>query len=481
MRLLAVLRVLGIFLALHSLGLLPPLLLSLIDGDGQSTDFLIPMLLSLSVGTGLWLSLNKQRLELRRQEGFLIVALFWLVLSAVSALPFIIGPHLDFAEAYFEATSAFTTTGATVIPHLDDLPRSVLFYRQELQWLGGIGIVVITIALLPLLGMGGMQLYRAETPGPMKDEKLTPRIAHTARSFWMMYSSLTVLCMLAYMLAGVSPFEAVMHSFSTLSTGGFSSHDKSIGFYNSLAVEIITEVFMLLGAMNFGVHFIAIRKRSLRYYLANSEIMTFLGIIAVVILCIAAILTTHQTYDGFLTSLRHASFQTISIITSTGYLTEDFSAWPSSLPVLLLFISFIGGCSGSTAGGMKVIRIMLLFKQAHNEILKLIHPSMVRPIRIAGRVYPTEVLHGVWGFFSLYVAVFCLLILILMAGGLDQITAFSAVATCLNNLGPGLGAISTNFVFIPDWQKLLLAISMLLGRLELFTVLILLSPAFWRR
>ncbi len=481
MRLLAVLRVLGVFLALHSLGLLPPLLLSLLDGDGQSRDFLIPMLLSLGIGLGLWLALYKQNMELRRQEGFLIVAAFWLVLSAVSAIPFIIGPHLNFAEAFFEATSAFTTTGATVMVGLDKLPRSVLFYRQELQWLGGIGIVVITIALLPLLGMGGMQLYRAETPGPMKDEKLTPRIAHTARSFWLIYSGLTLACMLAYILAGVSPFEALMHSFSTLSTGGFSSHDESIGFYKSLPVELITELFMLLGAMNFGIHFIAVRQRSLRAYLLNSEIMVFLGIVAASILFITVVLTTHQTYDGFLTSLRHASFQTISVITSTGYLTEDFSVWPVSLPLFLILISFIGGCSGSTAGGMKVIRIMLLFKQAQHEVIKLIHPAIVRPIRIAGRLYPTEVLHGVWGFFALYIAIFCLLILILMAGGLDQITAFSAVATCINNMGPGLGEVSANFQSIPDWQKLLLAFSMLLGRLELFTVLVLLSPAFWRR
>lgn len=481
MRLLSVTRVLGVFLAVHSLGLVPPLLISLINADGQATDFLIPLLLSLGIGGGLWLVLYKQKMELRRQEGFLIVAMFWVVLSAVSALPFIIGSHLDFAEAFFEATSAFTTTGATVMTHLDSMPLSVVFYRQELQWLGGIGIVVITIALLPVLGMGGMQLFRAETPGPIKDEKLTPRIAHTARSFWIIYTGLTLLCTLGYILSGIPPLEALMHSFSTLSTGGFSNHDASISYYNDLSVELITELFMLLGAMNFGIHFVAIRHRSLRAYLENSEIMTFLGIVAAVILMVAMVLTYHHTYDDFLTSLRHSAFQTISIITSTGYTTQDFSAWPFAVPVLLMLISFIGGCSGSTAGGMKVIRIMLLFKQAQHEILKLIHPNLVRPIRIAGRSYPKEVISGVWGFFALYIAIVSIMILILMAGGLDQITAFSAVATCINNMGPGLGEVSSNFQFIPDWQKILLAICMLLGRLEIFTVLVLLSPAFWRR
>lgn len=482
MRLLAVLRVLGIFLALHSLGLLPPLLLSVVDGDGQQMDFLAPLLLGLGAGTGLWLAGHTQRrTELRRREGFLIVALFWLILSGMSALPFIIGPHLSFAEAFFEATSAFTTTGATVMSGLDRLPRSVLLYRQELQWLGGMGIIVLAVALLPLLGMGGMQLYRAETPGPLKDEKLTPRIAHTARLFSLIYIGLTLVCMLAYLLAGMSPFDAIAHSFSTISTGGFSTHDSSIAYFNSPAIEVITECFMLLGAANFGIHYLALRHRSLRDYFSNAEFKIFLLIVFGVIAVATAVLTWHETYASIPVALRHAAFTTISVITSTGYGTESFATWPVFLPVLLIFISFIGGCSGSTAGGMKVIRIMLLFKQGQHEILNLIHPRLVRPIRISGRVYSNAVISGVWGFFSLYVAIFCLVMLVLMAGGLDQVTAFSAVATCLNNLGPGLGEVSSNFQAVADWQKLILALCMLIGRLEIFTILVLLSPAFWRR
>ncbi len=481
MRLLAVLRILGVFMALHSLGMLPPLILSLIYDDGQYRDFLYPMLFTLAVGVALWVLLQQQQKELRRHEGFLIVALFWLVLSAVSALPLVMGPHLDFAEAFFEATSAFTTTGATVMTGLDALPRSVLFYRQELQWFGGIGIIVITIALLPLLGIGGMQLFRAETPGPMKDEKLTPRIAHTARIFSLIYLGLTVSCIVGYLLAGMSTFDAVVHSFSTLSTGGFATHDSSMAYHKSLAVEIITEVFMLLGAMNFSIHFLAMRQRSLRAYIANAEVATFLLIVAGVIALITLVLTLSHTYASVFTALRHASFTTISVITSTGYTTEDFSVWPTFVPVLLILISFIGGCSGSTAGGMKVIRVMLLFKQGYHEILQLIHPKVVRPIRISGQVFSSDVLSGVWGFFALYVAIFCIAMLVLMAGGLDQITAFSAVATCINNMGPGLGEVSVNFKSIADWQKLILALCMLLGRLEIFTLIVLFMPSFWRR
>lgn len=476
-----ILRILGIFLLLHSLALLPPIGITFLDQDGQLYDFLYT--LGITTGSGLLLLLlfHNAQGELRRRDGFIIVASFWIVLSVISAIPFIIGPHLDFIDAFFEATSAFTTTGATVIVGLDELPRSVLFYRQELQWFGGMGIIVLAVAILPLLGMGGMQLYRAETPGPFKDEKITPRIAHTAQKFWQIYIGLTLLCMFGYLFTGMPLFDAITHSFATISTGGFSTHDASIDHYQNLATELVTELFMFMGALNFSVHYMALHKRELSPYWYNTEIRVFTTITFSTMLIIALVLMFHQTYPDFFTALRHAAFQTISIITSTGYTTENFAQWPSLLPVLLIFISFIGGCSGSTAGGMKVIRYMLLFKQGHRNILQLIHPAMVRPIKLFGRVVPEHVSSAVWGFFALYVAIFSLAMLLLMGSGADQVTAFSAVATTMNNLGPALGEVSTNFTLMSDWQKCIMIFCMLLGRLEIFTLLVLLTPAFWRR
>jgi len=476
-----VLRILGIFLMLHSLALLPPLGISIYLDDGQLTDFLYTFGLAIGSGYLLWFFFRNARQELHRHQGFLIVAAFWLVLSVMSSVPFIIGPHLDFIDAFFEATSAFTTTGATVMTGLDDLPKSVLFYRQELQWFGGMGIIVVAVAILPLLGIGGMQLYRAETPGPFKDEKMTPRIAHTARSFLLIYAGMTILCVIAYAIAGMSFFDALTHSFATVSTGGFSTHDASIAHYTNLPIEIITEIFMFLGALNFSVHFLAIHKRNIKHYWLNPEIRVFTIVLATVILLCSLVLTLHQTYPDFLSALRYASFQTISIMTSTGYLTENFAGWPVFLPVLMIFISFIGGCSGSTAGGMKVIRYMLLFKQGQRQILGLIHPSLIRPIKLDSRVVTESVTNSVWGFFSLYVAIFAIAMLLLMLSGTDQVTAFSAVAATLNNLGPGLGSVTSNFQDIPDWDKLVLTLCMLLGRLEIFTLLILFVPSFWRR
>jgi trk system potassium uptake protein TrkH len=476
----AVARILGIFLILHSFGLLPPLAISLYLGDGQTMDFITPLSITLGSGSLIWFVFRKAKHELRRREGFLIVAAFWLVLSAFSALPLMIGGHLDFVDAFFEATSAFTTTGSTVMTGLDHTAKSVLFYRSELQWLGGMGIIVLAVAVLPLLGVGGMQLFRAETPGPFKDEKLTPRIAHSAQHFWVIYIGLTLACIIGYVLSGMSLFDAFIHSFSTLSTGGFSSHDASIAYYHSLPIEIVTEIFMFLGAFNFSIHFLVFRRLNFGYYLRNPEILTFSLIVAGSVLIVAVVLYVEHTYPSFLIALRHSAFTTISVITSTGYTTENFSIWPTMLPAFLMFISFIGGCSGSTAGGMKVIRVMLLFKQGYRELLQLIHPAMVRPVKIAGRPIPAAATMGIWGFFAWYVALFVLAMLLLMLGGMDQVTAFSAVTTCINNMGPGLGKVAANFQDIDNYQKIILSLCMLIGRLEIFTLLVLLSPAFWK-
>ena len=436
-------------------------------------------MIAFACGLTVWWMAGNQKSTLRRKDGFVVVVLFWIALSLLGALPFLLGPHLDFVDAFFEAVSGFTTTGATVITHLDDLPRSMLYYRQQLQWLGGMGLVVLAVAILPLLGIGGMRIYRAETPGPMKDEKITPRLAQSARALWTIYVLLTIACALAYWSAGMTPFDAIGHAFSTISTGGFSTHDASLGYFNSEAIESIATVFMLVGGINFSIHFLAMRNRTLRPYFRDVEVRTYLLLITTALLIVASVLWL----TGQNPSLSHATvsayFEVVSVITSTGFGADDFTRWPLFLPVFLIFISFIGGCGGSTAGGMKVMRIMLLFKQGLREINSLIHPRLVSPIKIGGRVLQQRTIEAVWGFFAVYMLVFAVLTLAMMATGLDQVSAFSAVATSINNLGPGLGDVAYNFASINPAAKLISVFAMLMGRLEIFTILVLFTPSFW--
>jgi trk system potassium uptake protein TrkH len=471
----------GILLMLLSLSMLPPLGVSLWYGDGEAQHFLSTLLVTFGGGLLLWLPLRKHHRDLRKRDGFVIVALFWLIMSFVSAVPFMIGPHLSLTDSVFEAASGFTTTGATVIVGLERLPPSVLYYRQQIQWLGGLGVVVLAVAILPMLGVGGMQLYRMETPGPMKEEKITPRIAHTARSLWLVYLSLTAACAVCYWLAGMSPFDAIGHSFSTISTGGFSLHDQSLAYYDSPAVEVVADVFMVLGGVNFSVHFLVWRALNPGLYLRDDEVRTYVTTVLLLALCVAIALSWLGAYPDFLLCLRYALFQVASIITSTGYTTADFSAWPLALPALLIFSSFIGGCAGSSAGGLKVIRVLLLLKQGSREIARLLHPNAVLALKINGMVVPERTMEAVWGFFSVYLVTFAVIMLLMMFAGLDQVSAFGAVATCMNNLGPGLGRVSANFASVSQPVKWLGVLAMLLGRLEIFTLLVLLSPNFWRR
>lgn len=474
-------RVIGLFLILFSATLTIPSAVSLLYQDGELLHFLASFAAMLVLGLLLWYPVRKHSGQLRTREGFIIVTAFWTILGLLSGLPFMLGPHLDFSDAAFEAVSAFTTTGATVIVGLDQLPPSILFYRSQLQWFGGIGVIVLALAILPMLGVGGMQLYRAETPGPVKDEKLTPRINQTARALWRIYLGLTVACALAYWLVGMGPFDAIAHSLTTVSTGGFSTHDASMGYFANPWVELVAILFMLAGGINFAVHFVALRDRSPRRYWFDSEVRTFLAVVLALMLMIAVVLAWQDTYGGFLDALRYSSFQVASVITSTGFTTTDFSVWPLFLPVLLIFSSFMGGCAGSTSGGMKTIRFVILAKQGGRSVFHLIHPSAVRPIKIGARVVPLRVTDAVWGFFAVYVAVFSLFMLLVMATGLDQVSAFGAVATCLNNMGPGLGVVAANFAAVNTVAEWLLTLSMLLGRLEIFTLLVILTPAFWRR
>ena len=388
---------------------------------------------------------------------------------------------MSFTDAMFESMSGLTTTGATVITGIDHLPKSIQFYRQELQWLGGMGIIVLAVAVLPMLGIGGMQLYRAETPGPMKDNKLTPRITETAKALWYIYLGLTVSCAVAYWFAGMDVFDAIAHSFSTVAIGGFSTHDLSIGYFQSEAVEMVAVVFMLLAGVNFSLHFVAWRSVNPLTYFRDSEFKTYITVLA----CAAAVTVVYLylsgTYEAFGDALHHGLFQAVSIGTTTGFTTAAYFHWPGFLPVMLLFTSFIGGCAGSTGGGMKVIRFLLLFKQGMREITRLVHPNAQIPVKVGGKPMPERVIEAVWGFFAIYVVCFTLMMLVLLATGLDQVTAFSAVAACLNNLGPGLGDVGFHYADINVTAKWVLSLAMVLGRLEIFTLLVLLSPAFWRR
>lgn len=476
-------RILGILLIIFSFTMLPPVLIGWIYNDLSLSPFVKSFFLVLFIGISMWFPVKHRKRELRLREGFLVVVLFWTVLGISGSAPLLFSHELQisFIDAVFESISALTTTGATVIIGLDDLPKSILFYRQQLQWLGGMGIIVLAVAILPILGIGGIQLYRAEAPGPIKDSKLTPRIKGTAKLLWIIYFAFTVACALAYYFAGMDAFDAICHSFSTIAIGGFSTHDASMGYFSSHSIELIAVIFMLLSGANFSLHFIAWRSLSLKPYQADSEFKVYGLLLVILTLIVLAYLYLTHIYGTLSESYFHAMFQVVSIATTTGFTTTDYSHWPGFLPVLLLFASFVGGCAGSTGGGMKVIRILLLFKQGAREISRLIHPNARIIVKLNKKRVDRDIIQAVWGFFSIYIAVFIIFMLILMAIGMDQITAFSAVAATLNNLGPGLGDVAQNYKEIGTSSKWLLCFSMLLGRLEIFTLLVVLTPAFWRK
>jgi trk system potassium uptake protein TrkH len=481
MHLSLIFRTLGMLLMVFSLTLFTPMLVSYWYNDGAYPAFLFSFIITFISGALMWMPVYKQKGDLRIRDGFLITSLFWIVLGLFGALPFLLAksPELSFSDSVFESISGLTTTGATVITGLDNLPKSILFYRQQLQWLGGIGIIVIAVAILPMLGIGGMQLYRTETPGPVKDSKLTPRIAGTAKAMFRIYLFLTVCCALSYWLAGMSIFDAVSHAFSTIAIGGFSTHDASIGYFNSPAIMLICSFFMLVAGLNFALHFHWVWRRPLSIYLKDSEAVFY----AYSILACAIIVCSYLILSGTYTieeSLLYGIFQTISIATTTGFATADFALWPSFLPILLIIMSFMGGCAGSTGGGMKVVRIMLIAKQGVRELSQLIHPNAVIPLKVSNIRVEAKIVSAVWSFFAVYMFAFVVILLLLMATGLDYTTAFSAVVASLNNLGPGLGDVASNYGDISSTAKWILSFSMLLGRLEVFTLLVLFTPGFWR-
>lgn len=476
-------RVLGLLLMAFSLSMLPPIGVSYWYDDGSALAFIIGFAIVFLMGLLAWFPARREYRDMRARDGFVVVAGFWLVLSLAGAVPFMLSedPDISFTDAAFEAVSGLTTTGSTILVGLDGMPESVLYYRQQLQWLGGMGIIVLAIAVLPMLGVGGMQLFRAEITGPMKETRITPRIAETAKGLWYIYLGLTIACAVAYWLAGMRPFDAIGHAYSTLAIGGFSTYDASLGHFNSHAIELIAVVFMLIAGVNFALHFLTIRRRMAGHYFQDPEFRAYALIQTVLITGVVTYLLITRVYDSGLDALIKGAFQAVSISTTTGFTSADYQAWPGFLPVLLTFASFVGACAASTSGGIKVIRMRLLASQGAREINRLVHPNAEIPAKLGRRIVPQRVLDSVWAFFSVYVALFVLMMLILMATGLDQVTAFSAVAAAMNNLGPGLGEVAANFQGLEDLSKWVLIFAMLLGRLEIFTLLVILTPAFWQR
>ena len=479
----AIQRILGLLLMVFSLTMLPPVGVSLHYGDGSHMSFVAAAAWLVAVGVITWWPARRDRRDLRLRDGFVVVTLFWTVLGLAGALPLYISPRPDISatDAIFEAVSGLTTTGATVLTGLDALPKSILYYRQQLQWLGGMGIVILAVALLPMLGVGGMSLYRAEMPGPVKDAKLTPRITQTARMLWVVYVTITAACAGAYWLAGMGLFDAIGHAFATVAIGGFSHYDASLGQFDSRAVELVAVFFMLVGAMNFGLHFVAWRNGRFSVYWRDPECQAFLRLMAGLSAVTLVYLLLAGDYDDTLQLAADGVFQAVSVATTTGFTTSHFHHWPAGLPVLLLFASFIGGCAGSTAGGLKVVRCLLLVKQGRREIVRLVHPAAEIPVQLGGRAVPLRVVDAVWGFFAVYVGVFTVLMLSLMATGVDQVTAFSAIAATLNNLGPGLGEVAYSYEALSGVGKWICVLAMLLGRLEIFTLLLLFTVTFWRK
>lgn len=475
-------KVLGILLMLFSITMIPPIGVSLFYHDNTYPAFGLAFTITLATGLSAWFPVHRVKQDLRTKDGFLITSLFWAVLALFGSLPFMIADatQLSFADAAFESLSGLTTTGATVMQGLEYLPKSILYYRQQLQWLGGIGIIVIAVAILPMLGIGGMQLYRAETPGPVKDSKLTPRITETAKALFAIYLSLTIFCVLGYLAAGMGLFDAVAHSFSTVAIGGFSTYDASMGHFDSPGILLVCIVFMLLSGINFALHFYAWRSRGVMTYLQDPEFRFYTLVASVAVVVVTCYLAYSGTY-GLSESALKGAFEVVSILTTTGFGVADFSIWPTFLPVLIFMLAFMGGCAGSTGGGMKVIRVLLMVKQGFRELHRLVHPNSVFPIKVGNKTVNNRVIEAVWGFFAVYIFSFFAMCIMLLGTGLDFMTAFTAVGACMNNLGPGLGSVAANYGEISDSAKWILSFAMLLGRLEVFTLLVLFTPVFWRR
>jgi len=473
-------RVVGMLLMFLSFSFLPPLAFAWFNHDGAAGAFLASLVVVAVVGSALYLPMRNSQRDLRVADGFLVVFACWAAVSLAGSLPFLLVLDSGAANAVFETVSGITTTGATVFTGLDHMPISIRWYRQQLQWMGGLGIIVLAVAILPMLKIGGMEIYRAEVTGPVKENRLTPRIAETAKALWLIYLGMTLVCALALWAAGMSLFDAFGHSFATIATAGFSTYDTSIAHFASPLIEWILIFFMVLASFNFALHFLAIRRATTQIYLHDPEIRLFVTLL----LLISGLVTLQLWFkiDGmaFSDALRTAVFQSVSYTTTTGFGTADISIWPGTLPLLMILISALGGCAGSTTGGFKIVRIYLISKQGMRELRRLIHPRSVLPLKFGGKTLREEVANAIWGFLSLYIV--CIVFLTLLVASLenDLITAISVVLSAMNNLGPALGEASSNWGSLSDPTKWLMSFAMLLGRLEIFTVLVLLTPAYWK-
>jgi trk system potassium uptake protein TrkH len=473
MQLSIVAKTLGLLLMVFSFAQVPPILVDLLYSEGEYLTFVFSFILTVFGGLVLWWPFRAIKKSFRLREGILIVVSFWIVLSLFGTLPFLITEsisNLSFSNAFFESMSGLTTTGATVLSQLDDLPKSILFYRQQLQWLGGMGIIVLAVAVLPLLGVGGMELYHAESSGIAKD-RLTPKLRNTA---------IALLCALAYFFSGMSIFDAISHSFSTVAIGGFSTHESSIGYFNSIPIEMIAMFFMFLAGINFSLHFVAWNNRSIVDYIKDSEFKTYVMVLFSASAIVVIALSLNGEYGSATETIRHSLFQTISIATTTGFTSQNFSNWPAAIPVFLIMISFIGACVGSTGGGIKVVRVVVMFRLGMKEIHKFIRPNAQVSIKLNNASINEKALVSVLGFFSLYAISFIFIMMLLMFAGLDQVTAYSATAATMNNLGPGLGEVAQNYGSLGETAKWILSFSMLIGRLEVLTIIAIFHRAFWR-
>lgn len=484
-RALTVIHALGLLLVVFSLTYLLPLATAFIYGDSaMMTDFALAIMWTAMAGALMWLATRRFKGELSIRHGYLLVATMWAAMPAFATIPLLmLLPGLSFTDAYFETMSGMTTTGATVLVGLDNLPPAINLWRHELNWIGGLGIIVLAVAVLPLLGVGGRQLFKAETPGPMKDSALTPRIADTARNLWVVYVGITLACVGLLKWAGMSWLDAVCHSFSAMGLGGFSTHDASIGWFDSPLIEFILIVFMLIAVLNFATHFLAWHGRTFKVYLRDAEAVGSLVLILTSCLGIAIFLWWQGVYPEFGVALRHATFNLVSIATSSGYASVDYAQWPMFAPMWMMFLTAIAASSGSTGGGIKMMRTLVLVKQAGREFLNLLHPAVVNPMKIGGQVVPNSIVFSVLGFIFLYFMTLVTLTFILLISGLDFISSLTAVLASVNNCGPGLGVVgpASNYQGLSDFQTWVCTFGMLIGRLEIFTLLILFTPAFWRR
>ena len=476
MNLKSIVNLFSILVLFFSLSYIFPIIISLIFDDGATELFIYTLLGVGLIGLVGLLATRKVDNELSQKDGFVIIVLFWVVLCFAGSIPFYLS-GMNAIDSIFESMSGITTTGATVISNLDTLPESLLFYRQLLQWMGGMGLIVLAIAVMPLLGIGGGQIYKTEIPGAMGEQKLTPRIKETAQVLWLIYLGLTVLCAILYYLGGMGSFDAVSHAMSTVAIGGFSTHNDSIGHFNSIAIETICIAFMLLSAFSFTLHYFAVFKKKPLKYFYDPEIRFFMSILAIIFI-ICAMISNISNYGP---NLRELAFHSVSMLTTTGFSISNSSEWPFSISFILLIGAFIGACAGSVGGGVKSWRVLIMINHAHKNIMRIIHPNSVISLKIGTKNVNDEVATSVWGFFSIYIISFIILLLFVLVTGVDFESAFSAVGACLNNLGPGLGIVSENYANINSASKVILAFAMLLGRLEIFTLLVILTPMFWSK